>query len=46
MNSLDLIVEKNGGLLWSYQWEKSFNKPKFPGKVGVFADSQNVKFLI
>ena len=45
LNSLDLILEKNGELLWSHQWEKTFNEPKAPGKVGLFADSQNVKFF-
>ena len=44
INSLDVTVEKDGGELWSQQWDKTFDQKRILGKVGVFAESQYVRF--
>ena len=45
LNSLDIIIEKEGAELWSHQWEKSFNEPRALGRTGLFAYSQPARFF-
>ena len=45
INTLDIMVKKDGQDLWSTQWDKTFFQPKTIGKVGMFTHSQYVRFF-
>ena len=44
INTLEIMVEKDGQDLWSKLWDKTFDQSKTIGKVGMFAMSQPVRF--
>merc|ERR1712157_599239 len=44
INTLEIMVKKDGQDLWSKLWDKTFVQSKTIGKVGMFACSQSVRF--
>ena len=44
INTLEIMVKKDGQDLWSKLWDKTFFQSKTIGKVGMFTCSQQTRF--